>query len=99
VTGSGFAVEENHVGLHALSVEEAGRKPEDGVHVALVHELSAHGLARVGGVGVEVQRSPLLTTVSTVQTTVGPPYAEVPIPLFWDSFEAGDTSAWSAVLP
>lgn len=40
------------------------------------------------------QRAPLLTTVTAVQSSVGPPYAAVPEPLFWDGFESGETSAW-----
>lgn len=40
------------------------------------------------------QRDPLLTTVAAVQSSVGPPYAVVPEPLFWDGFESGDISAW-----
>jgi hypothetical protein len=41
-----LAVEEEHVGLDALRVEDAGRQAQEGVHVALVQELAAHDLAR-----------------------------------------------------
>ena len=44
--GGGFAVEEEHVGLDALGVEDAGRQTQQGVHVALLEQLAADRLAR-----------------------------------------------------
>ncbi len=40
-----FAVEEDDVGLDALRVEDAGGQSQDGVQVAFMHELAAHGFA------------------------------------------------------
>ena len=34
-------LEEQHVGLHARRVEDARRQPQDGVQVALVHQVGA----------------------------------------------------------
>ena len=41
-----FAVEEQQVGLHALGVKDAGRQAQQGVHLAFVQQLAAHGFAR-----------------------------------------------------
>ena len=42
------ALEEQHVGLHALGVEDAGGQAQQGMHVAIVQEPPADGLARPG---------------------------------------------------
>jgi len=42
--GCRLAVEEEHVGLHALSVEDAGGQTQKGVHVTLVQEFAADSL-------------------------------------------------------
>ena len=42
----GLAVEEQHVGLHALGVEDAGRQAQQGVDVALVQQPPPDRLAR-----------------------------------------------------
>ena len=38
-------VEEHHVGLHALGVEDAGGQPQNGVHIAVLQQLAADLLA------------------------------------------------------
>src|SRR5690606_35861281 len=40
-----LSLEEQDVGLDALSVKDTGREPQDGVQIALVHQLAAHGFA------------------------------------------------------
>ena len=41
----GLGVEEQDVGLHALGVEDAGRQPQQRVHVALLQQVAPHRLA------------------------------------------------------
>ena len=41
------AGEEQHIGLHALRIEDAGRQAQDGVQVALVHQVAADLLADI----------------------------------------------------
>ena len=41
----GLGVEEQHVGLDALGVEDAGRQPQQRVHVALLEQVAPHRLA------------------------------------------------------
>jgi len=65
----------------------------------LEHPQTSEGVCIVRPLFSNSLRSPYFTTVSVAQTTIGPSYAEVPIPLFWDSFDTGDTSAWSVVSP
>jgi hypothetical protein len=43
--GAGLALEEQDVGLDALGVEDARRQAQQRVHVALVQQLAADGLA------------------------------------------------------
>ena len=40
----GLGVEEQHVGLHALGVEDAGRQPQQRVDVELLEQVAAHRL-------------------------------------------------------
>ena len=42
----GLLVEEEHVGFHALRIEETGRQTQECVHVAFVQELAPDGLPR-----------------------------------------------------
>ena len=40
----GLGVEEQHVGLHALGVENAGRQPQQRVNIELLEQVAANGL-------------------------------------------------------
>ena len=41
-----FAIEEQHVRLHALGAEQAGGQPQNGVQVAWLQQLAVHGFRR-----------------------------------------------------
>ena len=42
----GFALEENHIGLDSLRIEQAGGQPQQRVHIARMQELLANRLTR-----------------------------------------------------